>query len=147
MTCPGCGNGLEGLGTYCQRCKAYTEDLEARARAGAAVTVSLPLPPNMANGRMHWRLKDEKRREYLARCDAWHPKRGRTLGRARIRAVLYVWNKMDPDGAVARLKWAVDWLVRRGFLEDDSEKHLEWEMPKQTIDRSRQRIEIVLEPA
>ena len=52
---------------------------------------------------------------------------------------------MDGDGLVSRAKWPVDWLVKRGYLVDDSPIYLEWVMPTQEIDRKNRRIEITLE--
>jgi len=43
------------------------------------------------------------------------------------------------------MKWVVDWLVKRGYLVDDSPTYLEWVMPTQEIDRKNRRIEITLE--
>ena len=114
--------------------------------------IRLPLPPNMANSRMHWRVKQKRRKEYELLCDvqpASHfPGPGVytfPLPKARIRATLYVWSEMDGDNLMARLKWPVDWLVKNGYLVDDSPRHLEWEMPKQVVDRKDRRIEIELE--
>lgn len=143
--CPHCERPLEGLGTYCHTCNVYVDDL--RRNVGGAVLLTLPLPPNMANGRMHWRAKNRKRQEYLAMCDAWESGSPLRLTKARMTPRLYVWSKMDVDNAMARLKWPVDWLVRRGYLPDDNPDHLEWSIPKQIIDRKRQRIEIILEAA
>ena len=109
----------------------------------------LPLPPNLANGRMHWAAKNRKRRVYMLTCRAWKiPRRPvEPLTRARIRATLFVFNRMDRDNLTARLKWPVDFLVQRGYILDDSEDVLEWAgLPSQQIDRRHQRVEIELEP-
>jgi hypothetical protein len=52
---------------------------------------------------------------------------------------------MDLDNLMARCKWPVDWLVIRSVIAGDSPKELEWELPRQLIDRKDQRIEIELE--
>ena len=111
------------------------------------VRFTLPLPPNIANARLHWRAKDRKRVEYLLLCTAMAdvPRPTEPLCEARIRATLYVWSLMDTDNLVARMKWPVDWLVDRGYLVDDHPTVLHWDMPQQMIDRKHQRVEIELE--
>jgi hypothetical protein len=104
--------------------------------------IVLPLPPNMANGRMHWRAKDRKRNEYFEACDEWKNSSvvpsppSRPIAFAELRALLTLWNPMDDDGAMARIKWSLDWLVTRGYLAGDSRKHVRWHsVPDQQIDR------------
>ena len=110
------------------------------------VSVTLPLPPNRANARGHWSKHHAERMDYMTRAMVMHPKRLREpMPHARISATLYVWNKLDKDNLMARMKWPVDWLVSRGFIPDDSEKYLDWAMPKQVIDRKNQRVEITLD--
>lgn len=114
--------------------------------------VTLPLPPNLANGRLHWRAKDRKRGEYEASCAYWaimggdlHPQE--PLERARISAVLYVHQRMDWDNLMARCKWPVDFLVKDRWIVDDSPDRLEWVgIPTQEIDRKNQRLVVTLEP-
>ena len=112
--------------------------------------VTLPLPPNMANSRMHWRTKNRKRQDYyqyamvLAMKDA--PRA--PLPKARVRVTLYVWALMDYDNMIARLKWPLDVLVDAGWIVDDGPDCLEFaEMPSQFVDRKGQRVEIELEAA
>ena len=112
--------------------------------------ITLPLPPNIANARMHWRTKNRKGKEYFESCDWLRitgevPRLVGPLPRARIRATLYMWGVMETDNLMARLKFPVDWLVSRGYIVDDSPKRLEWEMPQQAIDRKNPRVEIELE--
>lgn len=115
------------------------------------IKITLPLPPNMANASWaHWGPKHKDRVSYEDVCDiAMLDVAGVFLTikipKARIRATLYMWNRMDEDNLTARLKWPVDWLVKRGVLVDDSPKHLEWEMPQQFVDRKNPRVEIELE--
>lgn len=117
------------------------------------MTFVFPLPPNLANARMHWRVKDRERKSYYAKLDVmqmWKdfPAPPRTpLNRASIRATLFCWNKGDTGNVMNRMKWIEDWLVTRGYLVDDSEKHLKWEgFPTQQIDRKRSEVEIVVTP-
>ena len=68
------------------------------------------------------------------------------LSRAAISATLYGWNLMDEgDNMRFRLKWPLEFLVQRGFIENDSTKVLVWGTVTQEIDRRRPRIEIELE--
>ena len=116
--------------------------------------ITLPLPPNRANARWHWRTEQRKRTDYELRCRVFstmepgQDEPDMPWERARIKATLYVWSRNDLDNLMARMKWPVDWLVKAGYLVDDSPDHLEWVgLPEQHIDRRNQRIEIELEAA
>lgn len=110
-----------------------------------------PLPPNIANGRMHWRVKLNRKKQYWESVDSWriwwrwpHPKKASK--RARISATLFVYSLMDDDNAMARVKWLLDYLVAWEYLPGDSRKHIRWAgLPDQKIDRKNQRIEIEIE--
>ena len=109
--------------------------------------ITLPLPPNRANSRWHWRTEKRKRDAYFLRCLVGVTKRPiRPFERARLKATFHMHQLMDIDNLMARMKWPVDWLVRTGFIMDDSHKVLEWELPRQRVDRKFQRLEIDLEP-
>ncbi len=109
--------------------------------------LTLPLPPNLANARLHWRAKVRKKDAYYMRCLVAAPKRPRLpYRRARIMVTLYTHQKMDADNLMARLKWPLDFLVKRGFIVDDSPDVLEWGVPRQAIDRKNQRVKIELDP-
>lgn len=120
--------------------KHYFPQFVAWRQACDCSGLILPMPPNMANSRMHWRSKDAARQTYFGHCDTL-----RTLGllpepprvaptHATIEARLVLMREMDADGAMSRLKWAVDWLVTRGYLEDDKPSHLSWRgVPEQAI--------------
>jgi Holliday junction resolvase RusA-like endonuclease len=76
-----------------------------------------------------------------------HRKNRKRWDRVTIKATLYVWQMSDQDNLVARLKWPLDYLVKRRFILDDSPKVLEWVgMPDQKIDRKNQRVEIEINP-
>lgn len=118
-----------------------------------AITLTVPLPPNLANSRMHWRVKHNRKVAYwqtlseMANCGLIPAEIVSRPPRARIDATLFLYAPMDDDNAMARLKWLVDWLVTNGYLAGDSRKHIEWEgLPKQVIDRKNPRVEIVLTP-
>lgn len=106
------------------------------------VTLVLPLPPNLANSRMHWRVKEKHRKEYDFACTIASARRSfpdlpaTPWPSATVRAVLTMYAAMDDDNAMARCKWALDWCVRRGYLLDDKRKVLRWEgLPEQVITR------------
>lgn len=108
--------------------------------------LTLPLPPNIANSRMHWRTRNRKRNDYEDRCTivaGWS--KDPPMNKARITVKLYTWSTMDTDNLMARLKWPVDWLVKAGYLVDDDPTHLEWIMPTQKIDRKNRRVVINLD--
>lgn len=62
---------------------------------------------------------------------------------------MFMWNLMDPFNCGARLKFVEDWLVTRGYIEDDRMKVLQWDnVPEQVIVRTKprcDRIELTLE--
>ena len=114
------------------------------------VVLVLPLPPNLANGRQHWRVKlAAKQRYYDAARLALLAQTGpvRTMEPPRVVRVvltLYLHQEMDHDNAVARCKWLLDSLVGHGLLYADSPRWCELFMPGQVIDRKAQRVEITL---
>ena len=106
----------------------------------------LPLPPNRANSRWHWRTEGRLKKDYYLRCRAAAPPPRAPYERARIHATFYLHNLMDHDNLAARMKWPQDYLVGK-FIVDDSPAHLEWVgFPEQVIDRKDKRLVIELEP-
>lgn len=111
----------------------------------------LPLPPNRANARKHWSAVQRERKQYehectmrmLAKMIPLPPKF--PMERASISAQLVVGNYMDEDNAIARCKWAVDWLVKAGYLLNDTRKHLSWSgFPTQYLNRAEQSLTLTL---
>ena len=110
--------------------------------------LTLPLPPNRANAREHWRVTHRKKTNYYGRAVLTLLAQRPSLPPVRLTltATLYVWAKSDPDNLMARLKWPIDCLVNYGLLVDDNEKWLDLQMPTQVIDRKNQRVVIELTP-
>lgn len=95
------------------------------------VTVTFPLPINLANARMHWAQKkrhhDAWKMRALVEERALRVRPKHPMARVRVSAVLHVGRVlMDHDNAVARLKWCLDFLIERGLIVDDGPKFLEW---------------------
>jgi hypothetical protein len=118
------------------------------------VRLVLPLPPNRANARGHWRKSHGQQKEYVQKLDHLQlfgrvpPPPKAPLMKARISATLYVWSPMDQGNALNRLKWVEDWLVSRGYILDDAPDVLEWTgIPRQVVDRQDQRVVLELEAA
>jgi hypothetical protein len=115
------------------------------------MTFVLPVPPDVGNARGHWRGREAAKRAYWMRCAACcpprkFPKPDKPWPRVRVQADLYLWNEMDEDNAMARLKLAVDWLVVSGYIENDRRKNIEWVgLPSQEINRKFQRLELTVE--
>lgn len=88
--------------------------------------LALPLPPNLANARMHWRAKDAARKKYFSQCNTLVQlgllPGGDNPERAAVRVLVVSRNAMDYDNATARIKWALDWLRSNGYLRDDNKK-------------------------
>lgn len=114
----------------------------------------VPMPPNLANARLHWRAKDRKRTEFFASCDWLQATKmvpappAKPVERATLRVVMHLGAAMDTDNAMARTKWAIDWLTSRRYIVDDRQSVLEWEgFPIQVVKRDgNYRIELTLTP-
>lgn len=107
------------------------------------------MPPNLANARLHWAVKYKRQNAWAAHAIVAEPKlRGQhtPMARAQVTAVLYPYNPMDDDNAVARLKWPLDLLVRRQIIAGDQRPECELTgIPVQHIDRKRPRIELTIQ--
>jgi hypothetical protein len=93
----------------------------------------LPLPDNVANGRMHWRAKAKRKAAYYDQLDALEMIEMRTVRR------------MDHDNAHARLKWVLDWLQTRGYMAND--RDLRYQLDNKTAPRKEAGITLVLREA
>lgn len=115
-------------------------------------TLTLPLPPNLANQRVHWRRRISQKDAYRQKVRntvlmiPWQVRRpkGAPWRRVHIEAKVYVWNLMDMDNLWARLKWPVDALVQEGYIVDDSPKFVRWGPVEQEVDRGYQRVQFTL---
>lgn len=121
-----------------------TEPTPAAVRS---MKLCLPLPPNRANARGHWTARHNTDSQYRFVLDSMKSALMlptppiRAWRRVRVRSKLYVWNIMDEDNAMARLKVAIDWLVMRGYITDDRRENIEWAgVPEQEIDRECPRL-------
>ncbi len=106
------------------------------------MTLDLPMPPNLANSRMHWRVKHREKLAYWATLDRMQltrvlpPPPAVPWPHARLTSTMTLWAAMDDDNAMARHKWALDWLVTRGYLAGDTRKCLTWTgLPQQIVTR------------
>lgn len=111
----------------------------------------VPLPPNLGNARMHWRVRHNQKKEYWQTLDGLQlvgqlpnpPQAPWTQALAAVRVFGY--NYQDESNVFARLKFLEDWLVTRGYIIDDNRKVLSYTgIPSQTIDRKNPRIEFTL---
>jgi hypothetical protein len=114
------------------------------ASIGRGIVIRAPMPPNLANGRMHWATKHKKRAAFMKALDDRQgagliPRPPETRWRhVELSSVMTLHQAMDPDNAVARHKWAIDWLVTRGYLADDAALNVRWNgFPTQIISRSK----------
>ena len=88
----------------------------------------LPLPPNIANARLHWRSKAALKTRYFAMCDQMRFLQMLPLpfdivpGQANVTLTAYLKGRMDTGNLFARVKWPEDWLVRNGYARDDTEQ-------------------------
>ena len=93
------------------------------------VTLTFPMPVNLANARMHWAQKNRHHNDWKVRAlvgEKGLRGRHRKMERVRVSAVMYVGRAayMDDDNATARLKWCLDYMKERGLIVDDKRPHL-----------------------
>lgn len=123
--------------------------------------LTLPLPPSLNEMLDLAKQRNQKRKPviyaghkaaYEVHCDVWSREAGIFPPKVPLkawklrRAAFYVHNRRDPIELMAGLKWPVDWLVKRGFVEDDSDRELRWiPYPEQQIERKALRVELEIE--
>jgi hypothetical protein len=118
----------------------------------ARIELVLPLPPNLANARMHWRVKLKAKKAYTAALNMLSLARkiprapAEPLSGVTLAGHLYLWSFMDDDNALARIKWAADWLKGAGYIVDDKRPHCRFTIPEQTVDRKSQRLVLSITP-
>ncbi len=109
-----------------------------------------PLPPNMANMRMHHMKKHRAKLAYWQLCTVWAQNQGirpplkPPETKSTLYFTLYVGNIMDKGNAYHRIKWLEDWLVWAGYLVDDRPAYLEPVLQHQEIDRKNPRVYVIL---
>lgn len=120
------------------------------------IRMSLPLPPNVANLRGHWRVRRRTLRAWRDRALGRMVQQGyyypsEPWARARIRCAFWLASgtRMDRDNLAARQKPILDFLKQEkggaGFFVDDSPDILEVLEPTQAFDHTDPRVEITLE--
>ena len=117
--------------------------------------IVLPLPRNLTNSstREHWALT-EAHDQYFDHCDivlgqGLIPKPPKEApAKIKLEATLYVTQEMDEDNASGRMKWPTDWLVKRGYVANDTKKNIVREKyPDQVVVKADlQRIELKITP-
>ena len=108
----------------------------------------LPLPPNRANSRWHWREESRRKNTFYLMSTALYPRLpAQRLERCDISCDLYVWSVMDHDNLVGRCKWVLDWLQAREYIASDSPKCIGTLTVRQHIDRKNQRLELEIIPS
>ena len=117
------------------------------------MNLTLPLPINLGNARMHWAEKNRKKKAYweglnvrLALGKIEKPP-AKPMECVAITFHWYVWNLMDPDNARARAKWILDWLKGLGYIVDDKGANIDYRADHQTIDRKEPRVELEITEA
>jgi hypothetical protein len=124
---------------------------ESPKTLSAPLVFELPLPDNVANGRMHWRAKATRKNAYMAGLDMLMF--GEVLpGPPLIPLVkpvaeieMRTVRRMDHDNAHARLKWVLDWLQTRGYMAND--RDLKYHLDNKTAPRKDVGITLVLREA
>lgn len=104
-----------------------------------------PMPLNLANSRMHFRVKHREKVAYWDMLDMLVlggilPKKPKKpWPKAKIRSDMVLGAAMDDGNAMNRHKWIEDWLVKRKYIVDDRKTCLTWEgFPTQRISRKNE---------
>lgn len=104
-----------------------------------------PMPLNLGNSRMHYMVKHKEKVKYWAMCDLLAkgeilpPPPKKPWDKATISSTMVLGAAMDDGNAMNRHKWVEDWLVTRGYVVDDSKKHLKWAgFPEQRVSRKNE---------
>jgi hypothetical protein len=111
--------------------------------------LTLPMPPNWPNARMHWAAKHRAGQAWKLEALVKEPQlRGKHKPphSVQIQARFYLGRKqfMDADNSVSRLKLVVDFLKERGLIVDDKWPHVRWAgFPEQYPNKPR-RLELTL---
>jgi hypothetical protein len=107
------------------------------------LSLTLPLPANLANSRLHWRVKHAQRQTYFGDCQARLLAKqlpappAQPWPRVLVSAVLTLGARMDDDNAMARCKWALDWCKQAGYILDDRQTACWWSgLPVQRVSRT-----------
>lgn len=112
-----------------------------RAEIGPRLTFDLPEPPTInsmlrlyshfhVRGMQRVPLYQIRRREYEVKCEVYTKNYGikppdHPWPEWQIQSAIFrVWTPKDPIELLASLKWAVDFLVRGGYVKDDSPREL-----------------------
>lgn len=118
------------------------------------ITVTLPLPPNLANGRGHSRWIGAAKKRYFAQldhrqnCGLIQPPPERAIERVVITSVAYVGAPNDSENMHFRAyKWPCDWLRTRGYIVNDDPSHCTMVQPEQVVKRGQvYRVVLTLTP-
>ena len=119
------------------------------------IVLTLPLPENRQRGnRGHWWQVSRARKRYEDACairlalGLLPEPPARPFRKCYVTAVIRCWSAMDEGNALSRLKWTEDFLVRSGYIANDSRRHLRWRaVPEQVVDRKQPAsVQITLTP-
>lgn len=115
-----------------------------------SLVFELPLPEALGNHRMHWAVKNKRKLAYYAQLDALvtlqvNPKPVVRWAKATADIQMRTWRRMDRDGAHSRVKWILDWLETRGYIENDRE--LDYQLDPRTASRADLGVTLVLREA
>lgn len=101
-----------------------------------------PMPLNLGNSRMHFRVKHKEKVAYwtmldlLAKGEILPPPPKVPWKKATLSSKMVLGAAMDEDNAMSRHKWILDWLVTRGYVADDKRKVIKWSgFPEQRVSR------------
>lgn len=127
--------------------------LLAKSIGDDILRLTVPMPPNLTNrasGKSHWRTIQREHDTYFTLLDmrltiGMIPDPPRVpIDPPLISSTMYLGAQMDQDNAMARHKWLIDWLSKRGFIGND--RRARWAaFPHQVVKRGQDyRIELAI---
>lgn len=127
----------------------------SRRKGAEPLVFRFPMPPSRSQDNRSWKARHYGKKRWMRDANPYvlfhwgDDNDHRDLdvpkwGRADYTAELYVWNRYDDDGAVAQLKWPLDWLEKHDYVGNDRYMTM-LEPPVQHISRGKdRRSEVVL---
>jgi len=131
----------------CSRYGITYPQYQAEVASSLLFRFPMPRPLTNASGRSrHWRTMEREKKAYWTTCNGLYHARllpplpdDAPWEKARILSTMILGGAMDDDNAMARHKWAIDWLAGWGYVKSDRKTCLVWgDFPIQTVTRKEE---------
>lgn len=121
--------------------------LNRREPSRSCVTLILPLCPDRGNSRRHWGLQRRMEAAWALKAMAWLHNAGmrpptKPYERFTLHVTVVTKRKSDLDNCTARLKVAIDYLRKKGWLLEDGPDYMTSLTVVNKVDTKWPRIEV-----